>query len=218
MREIILDTETTGLNDSDKIIEIACHELYHYVSTGRTYHTYINPQMMISAQASQIHGITIDMLQDKPVFKDVMTDFLAFIGDAPLVIHNAAFDIKFINRSLRENGASELTNPIIDTLMMAKTQFPGSPASLDALCKRFKVDRSQRDKHGALIDCHLLAQVYLELRGGRQQGLTLGNDTTHLPSSVDLTAYVQQQAPKTKRDFSLTVEEKEAHRAFLETL
>lgn len=218
MREIILDTETTGLNDSDRIIEIACHELHHYLPTGRTYHTYINPEMAISAKAFETHGISLDMLRDKPVFKDIMTDFLAFIGDAPLVIHNAAFDMRFINRALDENGASPLTNPIIDTLMLARTQLPGSPASLDALCKRFKIDRSQRDKHGAFVDCHLLAQVYLELRGGRQQGLVLGGHQEQETPLFDLSAYVQQQTPKPPRAFSLTEEEKRAHQTFLSTL
>ena len=218
MREIILDTETTGLNDSDKIIEIACHELHHYLPTGRTYHAYINPEMIISAQASEIHGLTNQMLKDKPVFKDIMSDFLAFIGESPLVIHNAAFDVKFINRALKENGGNALTNPIIDTLMLARTQFPGSPASLDALCKRFKIDRSARDKHGALIDCHLLAQVYLELRGGRQQGLILGNNQEKESLVFDLKGYVEQKIFRPPRDFPLTEEERQAHQRFLESL
>lgn len=176
MREIILDTETTGLNPGDghRIIEIGCLELENHLPTGRTYHQYINPERDIPVEAFNIHGISEEFLADKPVFKDIVEEFLDFISDSTLVIHNAGFDMKFLNYELVKAKHPKLKySRTVDTLMMAREKFPGSPANLDALCRRFKIDNSNRTKHGALLDSELLAEVYLELKGGRQQHLTL---------------------------------------------
>lgn len=176
MREIVLDTETTGLDPEDghRIVEIAGVELMNALPTGRVYHQYINPERPMPAEAFQVHGLGDDFLRDKPVFAAVVGEFLDFVGDTPLVIHNAAFDMRMINAELRWCGRSEMPDSqAVDTLVMARKAFPGAQASLDALCRRFGVDNSGREKHGALLDCELLAEVYLELQGGRQKGLAL---------------------------------------------
>lgn len=177
MREIALDTETTGMDPStgDKIIEIGCVELENHVPTGKTLQIYINPERDIPAEATAVHGITDEFVKGKPIFSQVYTEFLDFIGDtAKLVIHNAEFDMKFINSELAKVGHPALGwGRIIDTLGMARKKFPGSPANLDALCRRFSIDNTQRTYHGALLDSELLAEVYLELLGGRQRGLGL---------------------------------------------
>jgi DNA polymerase-3 subunit epsilon len=177
VREIVLDTETTGLShrEGDRIVDIACLELINHVSTGRTYQAYVNPQREMRPDATAISGITDAFLKDKPLFHEIVNDFLEFIGDSKLVIHNAKFDIGFINSELtrlnRQNFSMEIA---IDTLEMARRKFPGAPANLDALCRRFEIDTSARTKHGALIDCYLLAEVYINLLGGRQSGLSFG--------------------------------------------
>lgn len=178
-REIILDTETTGMNpfEGDRIVEIGCVECINHIATGKHYHVYINPERDMPAEAAAVHGLTEAFLKDKPVFAEIYADFLDFIGDAKLVIHNAEFDMRFINHHLTEMGAPAIPNTrVIDTLIMARQKFPGSPANLDALCKRFGVDNSNRTLHGALLDSELLAEVYMELLGGRQTGLSLGQD------------------------------------------
>lgn len=174
MREIVLDTETTGMDPvkGDKLVEIGCVELMNLLPTGRYYHVYINPERDIPAEATAVHGIKNEDVKDKPVFGEIVGDFLDFIGDARLVIHNAEFDMKFINAELRTFGFPSIDNRrVLDTLRMAREKFPGSPANLDALCRRFGIDNSSRTYHGALLDSQLLAEVYLELLGGRQQGL-----------------------------------------------
>lgn len=176
MREIVLDTETTGLNPDtgDRIVEIGGVELFNHVATGRNYHVYINPQRDMPQEAFAVHGLSTAFLSDKPVFKAVAEDFLAFVGDAKLVIHNASFDMRFLNAELGWAGLPTLPrNQAIDTLDIAKRRFPGANNTLDALCRRFGVDNSGREKHGALLDSELLAEVYLELMGGRQPDLTL---------------------------------------------
>lgn len=175
MREIVLDTETTGLNPSDghRIVEIGCIELVNHLPTGKVYHTYINPERDVPAEASAISGITTEFLYPYPIFSKICKDFLAFLGDSPLVIHNADFDMKFINSELSMVSHPGLPQErAICTLKMARKLFPRAPASLDALCRRFQVDLSERTKHGALLDSELLAKVYLELIGGRQKNLT----------------------------------------------
>ncbi|MBY0293536.1 MAG: DNA polymerase III subunit epsilon [Alphaproteobacteria bacterium] len=175
-REIVLDTETTGFEPSQghRLVEIGCLELINYIPSGRIFHTYINPEREVPQEAYGVHGLSYDFLKNHPPFKDIASLFLAFIGDDPLVIHNAKFDMKFINAELKGHNWPELPfSRAIDTLTMARQKFPGSPASLDALCKRFAVDNKARDKHGALIDAELLAQVYLELIGGKQPELSL---------------------------------------------
>ncbi len=176
MREIVLDTETTGFEPSEghRIVEIGAVELFNHLPTGRTYHQYINPKRAMPTAAFEVHGLGDDFLRDKPEFATIATAFLEFIADAPLVIHNASFDMKFLNHELKAAGFSPLPNGrAIDTLMIARNKFPGSPASLDALCRRFGVDNSSREKHGALLDSEILAEVYLELIGGRQPDFAL---------------------------------------------
>ena len=176
MREIVLDTETTGINPSDghRIIEIGALELFNQTPTGEKFHIYINPEREIDAGAVNIHGLTEEFLSDKPVFADVVAGFLEFIGDSQLVIHNAPFDMGFINTELVRLGIAAVPmDRAVDTLTMARRKFPGAQASLDALCRRFEIDNSHRDLHGALVDADLLATVYVELLGGRQRNLSL---------------------------------------------
>ena len=176
MREIVLDTETTGFEPSEghRIVEIGAVELFNHLPTGKTYHQYINPERPMPKEAFEVHGLGDDFLRDKPVFAQVGRAFLDFIGDAQLVIHNAAFDMKFLNFELQKAALPTLPSArATDTLLIARQKFPGSPASLDALCRRFGVDNSAREKHGALLDSEILAEVYLELVGGRQPDLVL---------------------------------------------
>lgn len=178
MREIALDTETTGLSASagDRIVEIGCVELIDHLPSGREFHVYLNPERPMHPDAAAVSGLTDAFLADKPLMAAVVDEFLAFIGDAPLVIHNASFDMGFINAELTRLSRPTLPmSRAIDTVNIARARFPGSPASLDALCKRFGIDLSSREKHGALIDARLLAAVYLELVGGRQRGFGLAN-------------------------------------------
>ena len=176
MREIVLDTETTGISprDGHRIIEIGALELNHHLPTGRSLHLYINPERDIDEGAVAVHGITLDFLADKPIFADVAEEFLAFIGSDPLVIHNASFDMAFINAELTRVDRPTLSiDRSIDTLAIARKKFPGAQANLDALCRRFEIDNTHRTLHGALLDADLLARVYIELLGGRQPGLLL---------------------------------------------
>ena len=225
MREIILDTETTGLDPSqgDRIVEIGCLELVNRLPSGETFHVYVNPQRAMSAEAEAVHGISDAFLADKPKFADIADGFLEFIGTDPLVIHNAAFDMKFLNAELGHVGRAPLeANLVIDTLAMARKRFPGAPASLDALCRRFGVDNSVRVHHGALLDSELLADVYLELSGGRQPVLVFQADAARAAdarTTPDAGAVRQPQqrrpAPLLPR---LCENERIAHRAFLEDL
>ncbi len=176
MREIVLDTETTGFEPAEghRIVEIGAVELFNHMPTGNTYHQYINPERDVPQEAFQVHGLGNDFLSDFPVFADIADAFLTFVNGARLVIHNAAFDMKFLNAELSWAKRPLLPDHVaLDTLTMARRRFPGSPASLDALCRRFGVDNSSREKHGALLDSEILAEVYLELIGGRQPDLVL---------------------------------------------
>lgn len=180
-REIILDTETTGFKaeEGHRIVEIGAIELINHVPTGETFHVYINPERDVPKESEAVHGLTTAFLKDKPVFADIAEAFITFIGDAPLVIHNAAFDMAFINAELSYTGRKALPfERAVDTLQIARQKFPMAPNSLDALCKRFGVDNSKRTKHGALLDSELLAEVYLELIGGRQTTLVLQSTLT----------------------------------------
>jgi DNA polymerase-3 subunit epsilon len=217
MREIILDTETTGLDPlrGDKLIEIACVELINHLPTGKFYHTYVNPERDVPHISTEITGLTRNFLKDHPVFLNVADEFLAFIEDSPLVIHNADFDLKFLNVELTQIQKDPLRNPVVDTLYMARKKFPGSPASLDALCRRFKIDLSNRTKHGALIDCELLSAVYLELKGGRQQGLSLGKEGKSEGTSTG--SLISNKELKLSRNFSVSEEEKRKHEEFIKT-
>ncbi|HSI00495.1 MAG TPA: DNA polymerase III subunit epsilon [Reyranella sp.] len=175
MREIVLDTETTGLDPlaGHRVVEVGCIELINTVATGKTFHAYFNPEMLMPAGAQDVHGLSDEFLADKPRFVEQVDALLEFIGDAQLVIHNAQFDIGFLNAELDRVGKAKLVNAYIDTVSMARRKFPGQRVSLDALCERFGVDNSSRTKHGALLDSELLAEVYLELTGGRQRDLGL---------------------------------------------
>lgn len=176
MREIVLDTETTGFdpNNGDRIVEIGCVELEDHMPTGKEYQVYLNPERDMPKEAEAVHGISAAFLADKPKFAEVVDDFLAFIGEAPLVIHNAAFDMRFLNAELKLAGRPTLPfSRAIDSIEVAKAKLPGARYSLDELCKRFEIDLTRRDKHGALLDAELTAQVYLELLGGRQTRLSL---------------------------------------------
>ncbi len=178
MREVVLDTETTGFDPEtgDRIVEIGAVELMGHMATGRTYHQYINPERSMPEEAFQVHGLGDEFLRDKPKFADIGRAFVEFIGDAKLVIHNASFDIKFLNAELKWMGLPAIPwEQAIDTLEMARKRFPGSPASLDALCRRFNIDNTARTLHGALLDSEILAEVYLELIGGRQPDFALSN-------------------------------------------
>ena len=219
MREIVLDTETTGLEPAEghRIVEIGALELVNHVATGRTFHEYINPERPMPPEAEAIHGLTDAFLADKPVFAAVAQAFAAFIGDAPLVIHNAAFDMRFINSEFEKVGLPLLPmSRAVDTVAMARRRFPGAQANLDALCRRFGVDNSGREKHGALLDSELLAEVYLELRGGRQPDFALA--TTRGPGGAqEGVLYVPPQRPRPLPS-RLTEEERAAHAAFVASL
>ena len=184
MREIVLDTETTGFepNDGDRIVEIGAVELFNHLPTGRTYHQYINPQRNMPEGAFGVHGLSEEFLSDKPVFKAIAQDFIDFIGDTKLVIHNASFDMKFLNAELGLVNRPPLPkSQAVDTLAVARRKYPGSPASLDALCRRFSINNSSRTLHGALLDSEILAEVYLELIGGRQPDLVMSGSTIKKP-------------------------------------
>lgn len=219
MREIVLDTETTGFkaNEGDRLVEIGCIELVNHIPTGRHYHVYINPERSMPEDAFKVHGLSDEFLKDKPLFADVAREFCTFIGEDPLVIHNAAFDLSFLNAELaRLDGFPHIAaERAIDTVRLARMKFPGAQVSLDALCKRFSIDNSARVKHGALLDAELLAEVYLELIGGRQQGLGLAGSE----GGENLMAAPQQRGPaRPPRPHEPTAEELAAHAAFVAKL
>lgn len=224
MREIVLDTETTGLNPAeDRIVEIGAVELINHLPTGRDYHVYINPARPMSADAQRIHGLDDAFLADKPRFEEIAEGFLGFLGDARLVIHNAAFDMGMINAELQRLGLSRIPDDrALDTVGIARRRFPGAQASLDALCKRFGIDNSARTKHGALLDSELLADVYLELLGGRQQGFSLDAAETassDASSRSHDTSIVTRTRGRGKRlPPRVTPEERALHEAFVATL
>ncbi|MCA0273941.1 MAG: DNA polymerase III subunit epsilon [Proteobacteria bacterium] len=220
MREIVLDTETTGFEpgEGDRIVEIGAIELLNHVPTGRSYHQYINPERSMPAAAFQVHGLGDDFLRDKPKFAQIAAAFIEFIGaDSRLVIHNAAFDMKFLNAELGWAGHPVMPmDRAIDTVAMARRKFPGSPASLDALCRRFGIDNSAREKHGALLDSELLAEVYLELIGGRQPDFGLSvSASTEGPAATDAWRPRPRSTPLPPR---LSPTEAEAHAAFVASL
>jgi DNA polymerase-3 subunit epsilon len=186
IREIVFDTETTGLNPlgGDRVVEIGCVELLDYIPTGQTFHVYLNPERDMPDAAFRVHGLSTDFLRDKPLFTDIAESFEDFIGDAKLVAHNASFDLGFINAELARVGRSEIISErIIDTLIIARRKYPFGPNSLDALCQRLQIDNSRRSKHGALLDAEILAEVYIELLGGRQKDLGLSIETKVLAQS-----------------------------------
>jgi DNA polymerase-3 subunit epsilon len=215
MREIVLDTETTGLDPAEghRIIDIGCVELVDHFPTGRTYQCYLNPERDVPDEVQKVHGITTAFLKDKPKFADVVDEFLEFIGDAPLVIHNASFDLKFLNSELRRMLRPALPPArAIDTIDIAKSRIPGARYSLDELCRRFGIDLTSRTLHGALLDSQLTAQVYLELVGGRQKRLLLAPIDDVSATVVELRVTRVRPVPLRPR---LTEAEREAHAAFI---
>jgi DNA polymerase-3 subunit epsilon len=216
MREIVLDTETTGLDPltGDRVVEIGCVELLNRIPTGASYHVYVNPERDMPEAAFRVHGLSTEFLSDKPRFVEIAEEFLAFIADDALVIHNAAFDVGFLDAELAKIGRPKIARErVVDTLMLARRKNPGGQASLDALCQRYGIDNSRRTKHGALLDSEILAEVYLELLGGRQASLGL----SHLagkggPSGAKV---AQRPVPLAPR---LTEAEIAAHAAFVATL
>lgn len=219
MREIVLDTETTGLDpyQGHRLIEIGCIELFNRFPTGKVFHKYLNPERDVPAEAFAVHGLSNDFLKDKPYFHEICDELIAFIGDAPLVAHNAAFDLGFLNAELERCGKTlVMRERLVDTLMLARRRHPAGPNSLDALCARFGIDNSRRARHGALLDAEILAEVYVELIGGRQASLVLvesGRETAGaggaaliaLPRPITLAARLSEP-------------ERDAHRRFVATL
>lgn len=220
MREIVLDTETTGLDpySDHRLVEIGCIELINHMPTGRQYHQYINPQRNMPKEAFDVHGLGDDFLKDQPVFAEVADDFLEFIGDdSILVIHNAPFDMKFLNAELSWLNKPKIPmERALDTVQMARKKFPGSPVSLDALCRRFKIDNSNRTLHGALLDSDLLAVVYLELLGGRQHGLSLDPNARQDDDEVVERVLGPKENRLEPRPHLVSDAELDAHKAYIE--
>ncbi len=219
-REIVLDTETTGLDPKkgDRLIEIGCVELVNRIPTGVEFHRFVNPERDVPAEAEAVHGISTASLKGKPLFGAIAADFLEFIGDDPLIIHNANFDVGFLNAELERAALGRITmDRVVDTLMLARRKHPGGPNSLDALCKRYGIDTSQRTKHGALVDSLLLAEVYVELLGERQATLVLAKSGS--PSGNERGSRSRKAAVRpVPLSLRLTAEQEIAHAAFVETL
>ncbi len=218
MREVVLDTETTGLDPTagHRIVEIGCIELENHMPTGREFQVYVNPERDMPPEAFEIHGLSSAFLAKHPVFADVAGGFLEFIGDATLVIHNAAFDLGFINAELaRCKRAAVPSERAVDTVRMARRKHPGAPANLDALCRRFGVDATARTRHGALLDAQLLSEVYLQLKGGRQPGLVLAETAVEAET---VAAVAAATAPRAPRPHAPSDDERAAHEAFIDTV
>ena len=219
MREIVLDTETTGLDPlrGDRLVEVGCVEIFNRMPTGQTFHRYINPERDMPAEAFAVHGLSAEFLSTKPLFDEVVDEFLEFIGDAPLVIHNASFDISFINAELDRIKRTAIPRErLVDTLLLARRKHPGVSNRLDDLCSRYAIDNSHRTKHGALLDAELLAEVYIDLIGARQSQLILAAETTEIRIGTSGEIMRRQRpAPLAPR---VTDAERDAHRAFVATL
>jgi DNA polymerase III subunit epsilon len=219
MREIVLDTETTGLDPlrGDRLVEIGCVEIFNRMPTGQTFHRYLNPERDMPAEAFAVHGLSTEFLSTKPLFVEEVDDFLAFIGDAPLVIHNASFDVSFINAELdRIKRPAILRERLVDTLLLARRKHPGVSNRLDDLCSRYAIDNSRRTKHGALLDAELLAEVYIDLIGARQSQLILASESRDTRvAAYGETPRRQRERPLTPR---ITEADRAAHREFVLTL
>lgn len=216
MREIVLDTETTGLSfaNGHRIVEIGCIELKNGLETGEVFHCYLNPERDMPEEAFRVHGLGLDFLKKQPVFSSIAQNLLSFLSNSRLVIHNARFDLSFLNGELNLLGHPILTNEVIDTLTLAKKNFPGTSASLDALCRHFKIDLSARKHHGALLDAQLLTEVYLCLLGSRQKELFLNDKQKNISKIItkeEVLQIVQQRTIRKKREFALSLEEKKKH-------
>lgn len=217
MREIVLDTETTGFkaNGGDRMVEIGCIELINHVASGESFQRYINPERDMPDGAFQVHGLSSEFLSDKPIFAEVADEIRAYLGDDKLIIHNASFDMGFLNAEFKKIGGKELPmEQAIDTVALARRKYPGAPASLDALCRRFEIDNLQRTLHGALLDAELLAEVYLELIGGRQPGLVLSAAATKAAETDEKQVRTVREA----RPHAPCDDEKAAHTAFIDKI
>jgi DNA polymerase-3 subunit epsilon len=218
MREIVLDTETTGLDpfQGDRLVEIGCVELVNRIPSGQTFHQYFYPERGMPAEALAIHGLTDEFLKDKPLFADVVDELIAFLGDAPLVIHNAAFDLGFLNAELERAGRALIARErMVDTLLIARRKHAGGANRLDDLCVRYAIDNSHRTKHGALLDAELLAEIYIELIGARQAQLVLSQTASPVRGSSAIIVVSERPIPLAAR---LTAEDRAAHRRFVATL
>lgn len=219
LREVVVDTETTGLDfaNGDRVIEIGCVEIVNRIPTGREFHRYLNPDRDVEEDALAVHGLSRDFLKDKPLFQDIADEWLAFLGDAPIVMHNASFDIGFLNAELQRVPKPPLTpERVVDTLLLARRRHPAGPNSLDALCKRYGIDNSERSKHGALLDSLLLARVYVELLGERQATLGLGGEVGS-EATIQLNARAAKVRPEPLAA-RLSEDAQRAHREFVKTL
>ncbi len=217
MREIVLDTETTGFDPTagHRIVEIGAIELINHLPTGQTFQKYINPEREMPTEAFQVHGLSDEFLADKPIFGEIVDELVEFLGDATLVAHNAEFDMRFLNAELEMAGKPEIAaERAVDTVTMARRKFPGAQANLDALCRRFNIDLSDRTLHGALKDARLLSEVYLELIGGRQPDLELARENAGMAAADDVAPRVQRPP----RPHAATPDEEAAHAEFLEKL
>ena len=217
MRQIVLDTETTGLRPSEghRVIEIAAIEIVDYLPTGNTYQQYINPQRDVPESSFKVHGLSYEFLKDKPLFENVINKFLEFVGNDPIIAHNVDFDIGFLNYELNTCGKESLKNEKIDTVSIAREKFPGQSVSLDALCKRFAIDNTQREKHSATVDTELLARVYIELMDARELSLDLNNSVEVKNSPV---TFNTEKIKNRNLPSRLSEKEKELHQSFIQTL
>ena len=219
LREVVVDTETTGLDlaNGDRVIEIGCVEIVNRIPTGREFHRYLNPDRDVDQDAVAVHGLSREFLRDKPLFQDIADEWLAFLGDAPIVMHNASFDMGFLNAELQRVPKPPLTpERVVDTLLLARRRHPAGPNSLDALCKRYGIDNSERSKHGALLDSLLLARVYVELLGERQATLGLGGEVS---SAATVPLYARAAKPRPEPLVArLSEDAKRVHREFVKTL
>jgi DNA polymerase III subunit epsilon len=218
MREVVLDTETTGLDPADghRVLEIGAVEIVHQSLTGKVFHTLINPERDVPEEAARVHGHTAAVLKDKPVFAAIVDDFLAFIGNSKLVIHNAEFDVRFMNAELTRLGLATIAmERVVDTLALARKKHPGAPASLDALCDRYHIDRTRRVRHGALLDAEILVEVYCELSGGRQRSLLLGDALGE--AAIRVVAVALPSSPRPQRISLIEAAEADAHARYMES-
>jgi DNA polymerase III subunit epsilon len=218
MREIVLDTETTGLDPANghRVLEIGAVEIVHQSLTGKVFHTLINPQRDVPEEAARVHGHTAAVLKDKPVFAAIVDDFLAFIGDSKLIIHNAEFDMRFMNAELTRLGLATIAmDRVVDTLALARKKHPGAPASLDALCDRYRIDRTRRVRHGALLDAEILVEVYCELSGGRQRSFLLGD--VFGEADIRVVAVALPSRPRPQRISLIEAAEENAHAGYMES-
>ena len=220
MREIVLDTETTGLNPAEghRVLEIGAVEIVHQAVTGRVFHRLINPERDVPQDAARVHGHTVAALKDKPVFASIVDEFLAFIGDSALVIHNAEFDMRFVNAELARLGREPIgMDRVVDTLVLARRKHPGQPNSLDALCDRYRIDRSRRVRHGALLDAEILVEIYCELTGGRQRSLAFG-DAEGLAGQFAVALIPRLGRAAAQTSCQIEREEASAHAQYIQSL